>query len=150
LGQVDGVNDYFILGPKPPKIQPETPSSFTWRVAPIGGPARGEKLEKVVWEQAGFPAAAKAVRAHVAHIPHFAPTYRHLGVPQIVTIHDVIMLALPEYRAKPSAMLYTKVVAQAAHRAEAIITISEWSKQDIIEYLRIPPERIRVIREAAA
>jgi glycosyltransferase involved in cell wall biosynthesis len=150
LGQVDGVNDYHVLGPKPPKAQPETPSSFTWEVAPIGGPARGENLEKLVWEQVGFPAAAKAARAHVAHIPHFAPAYRHMGVPEIVTIHDVIMLALPEYRAKASVMLYTQLVAQAARRAEAVITISEWSKQDIIEYLRIPPERIQVIREAAA
>ena len=150
LGQVDGVNEYYVLGPKPPKAQPETPSSFTWKVAPVGGPARGENLEKLVWEQAGFPAAAKSVRAHLAHIPHFAPAYRHFGIPQVVTIHDVIMLALPEYRSKASAMLYTQLVAQAARRAEAILTISEWSKQDIIEYLRIPPERIRVIREAAA
>ncbi len=150
LGQVDGVNDYIVLGPKPPKAQPETPSSFTWEVAPIGGPARGENLEKLVWEQVGFPAAAKAARAHIAHIPHFAPAYRGLGIPQVVTIHDVIMLALPEYRAKASAMLYTQLVAQAARRAEAIITVSEAAKQDIIEYLRIPPDRIQVIREAPA
>lgn len=150
LGQVDGVNDYFVLGPKPPKAQPETPSSFTWTVAPVGGPARGANLEKLVWEQVGFPAAAKAARAHIAHIPHFAPAYRQFGIPQIVTIHDVIMLALPEYRAKASAMLYTQLVSQAARRAEAIITVSEWSKHDIIEYLRIPADRIQVVREAPA
>ena len=150
LGQVDGVNDYFVLGPKPPKAQPETPSSFVWQEAPVGGPARGENLEKLVWEQFGFPAAAKDVRAHIAHIPHFAPAYRHFGIPQVVTIHDVIMLALPEYRAKASAMVYTQLVSQAARRAEAIITVSEWSKHDIIEHLRIPPERIQVIREAPA
>lgn len=150
LGQVDGVNDYFVLGPKEPKAHPETPSSFVWQVAPLGGPARGENLEKLVWEQFGFPAAAKAARAHVAHIPHFAPAYRHIGIPQIVTIHDVIMLALPEYRAKASARMYTQLVSQAARRVDAILTVSEWSKQDIIEYLRIPAERIQVVREAPA
>ncbi len=150
LGRVDGVNDYIVLGPRPPKAQPETPSSFTWEVAPVGGPARGENLEKLVWEQSGFPAAAKAARAHLAHIPHFAPAYRRFGVPQVVTIHDVIMLALPEYRAKASVMLYTQLVTQAARRAEAIITVSEWSKQDIMEYLHIPASRIQVVHEAPA
>ncbi len=150
LGQVDGVNDYIVLGPKPPKAQPETPSSFHWKEAPLGGPARGENLEKLVWEQVGFPAAAKEARAHVAHIPHFAPVFRNVGVPQIVTIHDVIMLALPEYRSSASAWLYTQLVAQASRRAEAIITVSEWSKHDIIEFLRIPADRIQVVREAPA
>lgn len=150
LGQVDGVNEYSVLGPKPPKITPDTPSTFTYEEAPLGGPARGDNLEKLVWEQLGFPAAARAARAHLAHIPHFAPAYRGCGAPQVVTIHDVIMLALPEYRAKPSARLYTQLVAQAAKRVEAIITVSEWSKRDIMQYLGIPEGRIRVIRLAPA
>ncbi len=150
LGQVDGVTDYLILSPKPPKATPETPSSFHWEVAPIGGPARGPSLEKLVWEQVGFPAAAKRGHAKLAHIPHFAPVYRGMGMPQVVTIHDVIMLALPEYRQKASAQLYTRLVSLAARSADAIITISEWSKRDIMEHLRIPEERITVIREAAA
>ncbi|HEX9037239.1 MAG TPA: glycosyltransferase family 1 protein [Ktedonobacterales bacterium] len=150
LGQVDGVTDYLILGPKPPKAAPETPSSFHWEVAPIGGPARGANLEKLFWEQSGFPAAARRGGAKLAHIPHFAPVYRGMGIPEVVTIHDVIMLALPEYRLKASAQLYTSLVSKASRRADAIITISEWSKGDIMEYLRIPEERISVIRLAPA
>lgn len=150
LGRVDGVNDYYVLGMKPPVAQPETPSSFTWKEAPIGGPARGEKLETLVWEQVGFPAAAKEVRAHLAHIPYLAPIYRQNGIPQVVTIRDVIPMALPEYRAKASAQVYAQFAAQAARRAEGILTVSEWSKHDIIEYLHIPADRIRVVREAPA
>jgi glycosyltransferase involved in cell wall biosynthesis len=150
LGQVDGVTDYLVLSPKEPNVAPVTPSSFHWEVAPVGGPARGANLEKLFWEQSGFPAAAKKGGAKLAHIPYFAPVFRPLGIPQVVTIHDVIMLALPEYRQKASAQLYTGLVSQAARRADAIITISEWSKRDIMEHLRIPEERITVIREAAA
>ena len=82
-------------------------------------------------------------------MPHFAPPLRTSRHPQTRTIHDVIILALPEYRATPRPMPTRRLVAQAAHSAAAIITVSEWSKQDIIEYLRIPAERIQVIREAA-
>lgn len=150
LGQVDGVTDYLILSPKAPKAAPETPSSFQWEIAPVGGPARGANLEKLMWEQSGFPSAAKKGGAKLAHIPHFAPVYRGIGAPQVVTIHDVIMLALPEYRLKPSAQLYTRLVSQAARRVDSVITISEWSKGDIMEFLRIPEERISVIRLAPA
>lgn len=150
LGQVDGVTDYLVLGPKPPKAAPITPSTFHWEVAPVGGPARGDNLEKLVWEQLGFPAAAKRGGANLAHIPHFAPVYRSMGIPQVVTIYDVIMMVLPEYHMKPSAQLYTRLVAQAAKHADSIITISEWSKGDIMERLRIPEERIAVIRLAPA
>lgn len=150
LGQVDGVTDYYVLSPKSPRVEPETPSSFTWKVAPLGGPARGGDMEKLVWDQFGFPAAAKAAHAHIAHIPHFAPVYRQMGMPQVVTIHDIMMLALPEYPATSGARLYAQLMAQTARRAAAIITASEWSKQDLIEYLRLPAERIRVVREAAS
>jgi glycosyltransferase involved in cell wall biosynthesis len=150
LGQVDGVTDYLILSHKAPKAAPETPSSFQWEIASVGGPARGANLEKLLWEQVGFPAAAKRGGAKLAHIPHFAPAYRGIGMPQVVTIHDVIMLALPEYRLKPSAQLYTRLVSQAARRVDSVITISEWSKGDIMEFLRIPEERITVIRLAPA
>jgi len=41
------------------------------------------------------------------------------------------------------------LVAAAARRAEAIITVSQASKRDIVRYLHIPPERIHVTYEAA-
>ncbi|MBC8248346.1 MAG: glycosyltransferase family 4 protein, partial [Anaerolineales bacterium] len=40
-------------------------------------------------------------------------------------------------------------VAAAARKAEAIITVSQASKRDIVRYLRIPPDRIHVTYEAA-
>ena len=151
LGRVDGFNEYFVQSYKPPKTQPDTPSSFVWQDdAAIVGPARGEALERVMWEQIGFPAAAREARADILHTPYFAPIFRQNGIPQIVTIRDVIALAKPEYRGKTSTALYTQMLAHAARQAEGIITVSEWSKRDIIEHLRIPPERIRVVREAPA
>lgn len=150
LGRVDGVNDYVVLGYRPPLAQPEAPSSIVFQEAPIGGPARGEPMERAVWEQSGFPMMAREVRADLAWIPYFASIIRPKGLPQIVTIRDVLPLALPEYREKTSAALYHQLTAHAAQRAEGIITVSEWSKRDIIEHLRIPAERIRVVREAPA
>jgi len=44
---------------------------------------------------------------------------------------------------------YMQLVARAAHKATLIITISQHAKRDMIEALKLPAERIRVIYEAA-
>src|SRR5579871_2061784 len=99
LGRVDGVNEYHVLSPHAPREVPDTPSTFHWETVPIGRLGISENVEKVVWEQRTFPQAAKRADAQIMHIPHFAPPLRSYGVPTIVTIHDVINLRLPVYRA---------------------------------------------------
>jgi glycosyltransferase involved in cell wall biosynthesis len=151
LGRVDGVNDYLVLSPRPLEGAPETPSTFKWETVPVGRLERGgENIEKLVWEQHTFPQAARRADAKVMHIPHFAPPLRTQGIPTIVTIHDVINLRLPAYRSSPAAQAYGQLVARAARNATVVVTVSDYSKRDIIEVLGIAEERVRVIGEAAA
>lgn len=151
LGRVDGVNEYVILSPHDMTDMPETPSTFEWRTAPVGRLERGGRnVEKLVWEQYTFAAAAKRERARLMHVPHFAPPLLTHGIPSIVTIHDVIPLRLPAYRASPASMAYAQVVAQAAKRTTMVIADSEFSKRDIMELVGLPEDRIRVILLAPA
>src|SRR5207253_3727929 len=69
--------------------------------------------------------------------------------PTIVTIHDVIPLRLPSYQAGARVKAYIQLVSRAAHRAAMIITVSQHAKQDIMNALKLPAERIRVTYEAA-
>ncbi|HLZ22577.1 MAG TPA: glycosyltransferase family 1 protein [Ktedonobacterales bacterium] len=149
LGRVDGMTEYLVLSPRDPRETPDTPSTFKWEVAPAGQVSRGgENIEKVWWEQRTFPQAAKRADATIMHVPHFAPPLRTYAIPTIVTIHDVISLRLPAYRASPAVQAYTRLVARAAKRATMVVAVSEHCKRDIIETLGLPEERVRVIREA--
>lgn len=151
LGRVDGVTEYVVLGPREPKLVPETPSTFVWETVPLGTVRRGgENIEKLAWEQVAFPAAAKRLGARVMHVPHFAPPRYTRGIPTLVTIHDVINLRLPEYRASPQAQLYSRLVSWAARHADMVVAVSEHAKADIIELLGIAPDRVRVVGEAPA
>jgi glycosyltransferase involved in cell wall biosynthesis len=150
LGRVDGINEYLVLSPHQPKVIPDTPSTFTWKTVPVGRLGISENVEKVVWEQRTFPQAAKHADARVMHVPHFAPPLRGHGIPTIVTIHDVINLRLPVYRASASAQLYGRLVQRAVRHTALIITVSEFSKRDIVETLGVPEERVRVVSEAPA
>jgi glycosyltransferase involved in cell wall biosynthesis len=149
LGRVDGVNEYLVLSPCDLHDVPETPSTFTWQTAPVGQLGRGgERMEKLVWEQHTFPAAARRGQARLLHVPYFAPPLLSHGIPTIVTIHDMIGLRLPAYRASPASAAYGRLVARGAKRATLILTVSEFSKRDIMETLGVPAERIRVVPEA--
>ncbi|HEX6541376.1 MAG TPA: glycosyltransferase family 1 protein [Ktedonobacterales bacterium] len=151
LGRVDGINEYLVLSPTEVKNVPETPSTFQWEALP---PSRfrhaGESVARLAWEQHTFPHAAKQRGARLMHVPYFAPPRRTLGIPIIATIHDIINLRLPAYRATPTAQAYARLVSNAAKHADMIIAVSEFSKRDIMETLGMPEDRVRVIYEAVA
>lgn len=153
LGRVDGINDYVIFTPDPPpqNLAANTPSTFVWEQAHghVSGWG-GRHLEKVYWEQRVFPRAARQSGAWVAHIPHFGPPVHAHGLPVVVTVHDLANLALPEYRSNPRARAYSKLVAQAARQAAAIITPSEFARREVVEHLHVESSRVFAIPEAPA
>jgi glycosyltransferase involved in cell wall biosynthesis len=65
----------------------------------------------------------------------------------IATIYDVIFLSAPE--AMVDHRRLAKWVPPFARRARRIITISEYSKREIAEFLDVPTERIDVVYPAA-
>ena len=149
LAEVDQRNEYVLLGPQSLQQESNTPHRFPYQVKPVPAFAgRNENIEKLVWEQFTCPAAAREAGADLLHVPYFAgPLVPR--TPTVVTIHDVIPLRLPLYRAGSRVGAYMRLVARAAHSATLIITISQHAKKDMIDALKLPPERIRVIYEAA-
>ena len=149
LAEVDQQNQYVLLGPEPNLQSSSTPDTFPYRVASIPGFAtRNASIEKLVWEQFTAPAAANRAGVDLYHVPYFAPPY-FPRTPGIVTIHDVIPLRLPAYQANTRTKAYTQLITRAVHKTTLIITVSQHAKQDMIDALKLPAERIRVIYEAA-
>jgi glycosyltransferase involved in cell wall biosynthesis len=63
----------------------------------------------------------------------------------VVTIHDLVPLFFPDLVPKKHLLFFNLFMKQAAKIADLIITDSKHSKQDIIRYLAVPEEKIRVI-----
>ena len=149
LTEVDGENEYVFISPDaPPPNMVSNPRFTNMKLLAPGFARRSASLEKLVWEQFTAPAAAHKAKVDLYHVPYFAPPY-FSRVPSVITIHDVIPLRLPIYRTSPRMKAYLQLVARAAHRASLIITVSQHAKQDMMDALRLPAERIRVIYEAA-
>jgi len=111
-------------------------------------PPSAGNVDKLRFEQWGFPSAAHDARADLAPVPYFGSALRP-RLPTVVTIHDLIPMLLPAYRGSLKVRAYTRLVALAARSARAIIADSEASKRDIVRLLGVDERTVRVIYLAA-
>ncbi|HET7186803.1 MAG TPA: glycosyltransferase family 1 protein [Gemmatimonadaceae bacterium] len=88
------------------------------------------------------------VRPHVYHSTQLGlPALRRCRA--VITIHDLAPLRWPEhYLRLPHARIGHAWEYSLARRADAIIAVSEATKRDVVELLRVPPDRVTVIPEA--
>lgn len=63
----------------------------------------------------------------------------------VVTVHDLIFLRYPQFYKSLDRWIYTKKLAYACKEADCIIAISEQTKNDLIEFLKMPAEKIVVV-----
>jgi len=68
----------------------------------------------------------------------------------ICTIHDLSFLENPSWFSKPYYYYYKFLTPIAAKKAIKVITVSEFSKQEIIKRLKLPAEKIEVIYSAVS
>ncbi len=149
LEEVDQRNEYILLGTQSTPWSNVVGSRFSVLTASVPAFATHTEItEQVMWEQFTGPANAHKAGVDLFHIPYFAPPLI-LRSPTVVTILDVIQLHSPAYRIGAKKKLYLNLAARAARNASLIITISQHARQDIVDTLKIPPERIRVTYLAA-
>ena len=69
---------------------------------------------------------------------------RRRGIKSIVTIHDLIFLRYPEYFQWVDRKVYLSKIKHAVKQADCIIAICEQTKNDLVEFLNVCPEKIEV------
>jgi glycosyltransferase involved in cell wall biosynthesis len=118
----------------------------------------GQNFSKVI-EDAGkyslkelirLPLQMKYHQLDLFHAPHYTlPPLRPCKA--VVTIHDLIHLRFPQYLPSLGAYYYAKgMMFLAAHSAKKIITVSQFSKKDIVEILKVSATKVEVIYNGVA
>jgi glycosyltransferase involved in cell wall biosynthesis len=127
----------------PPGRAPSPAAAAAWGARALWRPmtARAYSVTEL-WRLA---LAARRDRADLYHAPHYVcPPW--LPCPAVVTVHDLIHLRFPVRHRHLLAPLYARVMLRVAvRRARRLITVSESTRQDLVERLGARPERIRVI-----
>ncbi len=69
---------------------------------------------------------------------------------KVVTIHDLIFEKLPKYYSFIDRKIYFAKFLAAAKQADLVVAISEQTKKDILELLKIPERKIKVIYQGCS
>lgn len=96
------------------------------------------------WEQIRLPRAAAPDHLDVFFAPQYSAPL-NLRTPMVVAIHDVSFAAHPEWFRRREGTRLRWLSKRASARAQAVITISEFSRREIVERLGVTAERVRVI-----
>ncbi len=118
----------------PPETTAELGPRVTWRVE--AAPRTG-----TWWEQRHLPRGLARAGADVL----FAPAYtapRLLPCPFVVLIHDVSFAAHPEWFTWRDGLRRRWLTRSAARRAARILTVSEFSADEIVRWLGVPRDRL--------
>jgi glycosyltransferase involved in cell wall biosynthesis len=119
-----------------PEIDPE-------RYVVMRPPAALSKRPGQAWEQVLLPATAARARAKAIYNPaNLAP----LAWPRnVVQIHDAVALRHPEWYSPAYVKWQRAVLPRIARHARLVITVSEFSRAELMEFLGVSGERIRVV-----
>ena len=105
-----------------------------------------------VSEQIRFASILEKAKLDIVHFPYFSvPIFYNR--PFVVTIHDLIInhfptgkastLAFPIYKMKLFA--YRVIIKKAAQKAKKIITVSNATKEEILDHLRVDKDKVVVV-----
>jgi len=133
LSKIDSRNQYLLYSPKPSKELCNLPSNFKWRIIPF--PYLWTQI-RLSFEMMIRPPDILFVPSHVLPIIHPQKT--------VLTIHDL------GYRYYPSvyplfSRLYENLSLRLAEKAAKIIVPSRATKDDLVRFTKIDPQKIVVI-----
>ena len=108
-----------------------------------GGPGRPATVARDLWWYPhGLPHDARGL--DVLHCPTFRGPVRS-RVPVVVTVHDLAVLRHPGTFNQWTRRYSRFAVPRVARAARRVITVSEFTRREVVELLGVPEERIRVI-----
>jgi hypothetical protein len=149
LEKIDNINQYFIF------LRKENFDEYQ---------PRNKSFQKVLadyrWytfsEQINMPRILNRCNLDLVHFPHFnVPLF--YKKPFIITIHDLILLHFPTIKSttlnpvwyKIKFLAYKLVINSAIKRAKKIISVSNFTRNDILKNYNIPENKVAVTYEAA-
>lgn len=137
LEEVDPANEYHLFWPG-------DDYDFLQRGPMMKIEEIGPKKD-LFWEEVHIPARLSEEGVEIYHIPQ-----NGIGLPRrkeakyVVTIHDLIPYTMPETVGKGYLRIFLNQMPRIMEEADLIITVSEYSKQDILRYFNLPSEKVAV------
>ena len=106
---------------------------------------RGDRLSTLARDALWYPFALSRKRsADVLHCPTYRGPLRP-ALPLVVTVHDLAVFRHPEAFNRWTRTYSPHVVPRVLAAARRIIAVSEFTRRELVELLRVADEQVRVV-----
>lgn len=136
-------NEYLLFTPA--KTNLFNPSGKT-NIKVLEPIAAFHKLLKSLWRSNLVTGDLKRNGVDLYHgLSHEIPVgIAKTGIKSVVTIHDLIFERYPAHYGIMNKLIHRKKIRYACAHVDAVIAISEQTKQDLLEFYKVPAEKICV------
>lgn len=97
-----------------------------------------------------WPARLRRLGAHAYFGPAGALPLREVGMPAVVTAHDLAIYRHPEWFPKGQWLSVRWVVPHSLRRADAVVAVSRSTARDVAELFDVEPQRLAVVHEGVS
>lgn len=143
MNNIDKINKYMLFMPEGSNCNINFKNNF--KIKNINQNVSGN-----FWDEISIPNILKNSNIELYHVPQ-----NGIGLPKckdcpfIITLHDVIPYKMPETVGKKYLKIFLDEIPEIISLCDGIITVSNYSKKDIVKTLNFPEEKIFVTYLAA-
>ena len=141
MAQQDHDTSYVLFSAGRDPQPPTRSANFTRRELPLN-----DRQLSLLWQRLRLPLPVELVtgRVDLVHSPDFVlPPVAHAKT--VLTIHDLSFMRYPECSSPPLLKYLLDAVPRSVARADCLLADSESTRQDLIELMHVPPERVFVV-----
>lgn len=139
LVTVDRLNQYFLFTSEDQVDNPE------WQFENVTVvPSRireGENIRNHIWEQFTLPRLARKYKVDLLHSPANLAPILYKGK-SVVHIHDLCFVVNPQWYSFSFRTLYNLIIPRLARRAAKVITNSNNSRNDLLQYCNLEADKV--------
>ncbi|MGI9098599.1 MAG: glycosyltransferase family 4 protein [Solirubrobacteraceae bacterium] len=117
--------------------------TFAQRGRLRGRIARG-LVREVAWLPLELPRRARRARLDVLHCPSPLVPAAPTAMPLVVTVHDVLAWAHPEWMSRENVLQHRLVLQRVLQRAAMVLTSSQFTRGELQERFGLTDERVAV------
>lgn len=114
----------------------------------VAGPAARHPLSFRYWYDIKAPLALRKYKVDLWVQPYgFCSLFTR--IPQLLVVHDLSFVHFPQFIGKLNRWYYQTFTKKFIRKAKRVVTVSDYSRQDIIDHYGTDPARIGVVYSAA-
>lgn len=142
LVRIDKENEYFIFTGESERGKKDWDhDNVTLIASPI---KEGENIRNHFWEQFKLPLLAKKHQVDLLHSPANTAPFFFKGA-SVVHIHDLCFVVNPQWYSYSFRTLYNILIPKIARRAARVITCSNNSRNDLMQFCNLTADRVSLV-----